>query len=299
MKRIVYVCATALLFAAVSCGGGQGNQNQNQDKSQSQEGEQPAAQTLTQSKAFPWDYPEGVKAAGLEAGCHALVPKSVYVTSENPAEENYVFNEVTIKKVGDKSSVYAGDVLMDEELPNSLIIPLHKNQTAKVGDVLLTWWQSGWGSQRAIVTDASDPARPKVAYLDLIWDEESGSSVQKNLDQQLEAGTFTVLKSNEWQPGQSIVFNFDGSDEIFRVVSVSDNKVLAYRYDGKIHVLDRSKCTLIPTDQQLKVGDKVRALSFGSLSDGDKIKEVDARNGRVVVAGVLNDNNLSILEVLK
>ena len=294
MKKIVYLCAAALMTAAVACGGGQPQGNQGQDQAQKEE-----SKVMKLFKAFPWDYPEDVKAPELVEGCHALVPKNVYQTTENPADELYIFDEVTIKKVGDKSSIFAGDTI-DVEVPNSLVVPLANNQTAKVGDVLLTWWQTGSGSQRAIVTDATDPARPKVAYLDLAWDEDNKfSSAQKNMDQQLEAGTFTVLKSKEWQPGQNVVFNIENNDELFEVISVNDSKVLALRYDGKIHVLDRSKCTVVPTDQQLKAGETVRALSFGSLSKGDKINKVDARIGRVWCDAVLGENCCTIIEVLK
>jgi len=293
MKKTVYLCATALMLAAVSCGGGQsGQSSDNQAQNQEQKQEE---NVQKQSKAFPWDYPEGIKGPGLEDGCHALVPSNVYVTAENPADEMYVFTEVTIKKVGDKASVFQGDGIMNVELPNSLIIPLSKNQTAKVGDVVITWNQSGWDClRRAIVTDATNPAQPKVAYLDVNWDD-----AQKQLDEQLEAGSFTVLKSNEWQPGQSVVYDLDGHDEILIVVSVSDTKVLANRFDGKIHVLDRSKCTLIPTDAQFKVGDKVRGQAFGMISDGFKVKRVDARNGRLWFDDVLGETNMTILEVLK
>lgn len=295
MKKTVYLCAAALMAAVVSCGGGQGNQSQTQN----QEPKQEEPQVQKQSKPFPWDYPEDVKAPGLESGCHALVPSILYVTAEDPANEMYYFGEVVIKKVGEKSSTFAGQGLLDVEMPNSLIIPLAKNQTAKKGDVLLTWWQTGSGSQRAIVTDDSDPARPKVAYLDLVWDENNSySSAQKNMDQQLEPGSFTVLKSKEWMPGQNIVYNIEGNDEIFELISFTDNKALGYRYDGKLYVLDRSKCTIVPTDQQFKVGDKVKAVSFGYLSEV-KITKVEANIGRIWYADVLNDINRSILEVIK
>lgn len=293
MKKIVYLCAASLMFAA--CGGGQQQSNQSQTQEQPKKEEVKVAKIF---KTFPWDFPEGIKTPGLEAGCHVLVPSIVYSTTENLAEEAYVFVEETIKNVGDKASTFAGDTC-DVEMPNSLIIPLAKNQTAQVGDVLLTWWQSGWGSQRAIVTDATDPARPKVAYLDLVWDEESSSSAQKNMDQQLEAGTFTVLKSKEWQPGQNVVFKIDGKDEIFEIINLNDSKILGLRYDGKIHVLDRSQCSIIPTDQQLKASDKVKVRGLGTLDDNQKLTKVDAKIGRVWYNDGWSETCRTILEVVK
>ena len=54
-----------------------------------------------------------------------------------------------------------------KKVPNAYIVPIPAGQTAKKGDILLTWWQCGSGLQRAYVTDAADPKAPTVRYLDL------------------------------------------------------------------------------------------------------------------------------------
>jgi len=58
----------------------------------------------------------------------------------------------------------------DTEIPNYMIIPIRPDESAKVGDIVLTWWQSGSGMKRAIVTNASDPTAPEVNYIDIEWD---------------------------------------------------------------------------------------------------------------------------------
>ena len=57
----------------------------------------------------------------------------------------------------------------DTEIPNYMIIPIRPDESAKVGDIVLTWWQSGSGMKRAIVTNASDPKAPEVNYIDIDW----------------------------------------------------------------------------------------------------------------------------------
>ena len=51
------------------------------------------------------------------------------------------------------------------KVPNAYLVTIPYAQKAAVGDVVLTWWQSGSGMQRAIVTDASNPSEPTVRYL--------------------------------------------------------------------------------------------------------------------------------------
>src|SRR5918993_4490373 len=53
------------------------------------------------------------------------------------------------------------------KVPNAYIIPIPAAQKASVGDIVLTWWQSGSGMNRAIVVEAGDPSEPTVRYLDI------------------------------------------------------------------------------------------------------------------------------------
>ena len=107
----------------------------------------------------------------------------------------------------------------DIEMPNALIIPIPQGQTAKKGDIVLTWWQSGSGMERAIVTDDSNPASPKVCYLDMDWKDDGKGFANDHNNEQLRPNTFTVLKNNEWQPGAQVTVNADGSYKIFTGLS--------------------------------------------------------------------------------
>ena len=184
------------------------------------------------------------------------------------------------------------------EMPNSLIIPLPAGQKAQKGDIILTWWQSGSGMERAIVTDASNPEAPKVDYLDLDYKDDGTGFANENANEQIEPNTFTILKDGEWQPGAQIVVVGDGY-EAGTLISCTDDKVLMLGFAGKIRVVDRSDCKVVPLKQDLKVGDEVRAIFTSSYKAGYTIKKIDENIGRVWVEGSFGDEVVSILEVYK
>ena len=63
-----------------------------------------------------------------------------------------------------------------KKVPNAYIVPIPAGQKAKNGDIVLTWWQSGSGMNRAIVVDDANPAEPVVRYLDIDYDNPAKSS---------------------------------------------------------------------------------------------------------------------------
>lgn len=316
MKKVTILSAALILaFAIVSCTNSAANATK-ADKPQKQQTEAVEVQQEIQQEApqetqevqevqepgFPWDYPEGIKNEGLAEGQAALSIHTFYPAkikeSDDPANETYIFYSTTVKSVGETTSM-VNDYGSSVEMPNSLIIPLPAEQKAQKGDIILTWWQTGSGMQRAIVTDASNPASPKVDYLDLGYKDDGTGFANEHANEPIKPNTFTVLKDGEWQPGAQIVVTGDGSYEGATLISCTDDKVLLSGFAGKIKACKRSACKVVPLKQNLKVGDEVMALYISSYKPGYTIKKIDDKIGRVWVENKYGVEIVNILEVYK
>lgn len=252
---------------------------------------------------FPWDFPEGNKNPQLTEGQAVLSIHSFYPTklkeSKKPADETYIFYNASLKTIGDTKSLVAG-VFEEVEMPNALIIPLPQGQTVKKGDIVLTWWQSGSGMERAIVTDASNPASPKVCYLDMNYKDDGTGFANQHANEQLKPNTFTKLNDGEWQPGADVMVTADGSYKIYTLINMTDDKLLVDGWAGKISVVRRADCQLVPLSQDFKVGDEVMANFAGHFSTGYTVTKVDKKIGRVWLKDSYGETKAySILEVLK
>lgn len=295
-KNLFLACMLPMALTLASCGGPKTNQNEPAQ----QTGSDTEEVVQAKEKAFPWDFPEGNKNEGLAEGlvalsCHSFYPDALE-ESDDPAEATLIFYNGKISTVGDtKSSISSfGD---DIEMPNSLIIPIPEGQTAKKGDIILTWWQSGSGMQRAIVTDASDPTSPKVDYLDLDYKDDGTGIANKHTENQIKPNTFVILKEGEWQPGAQVIAG--SSKEAGILISATNDKVLLLCFASKIKAFDKSDCKLLPLNQGLKVGDEVSATFVGEYRSGSKITKIDEKIGRVWLENSFGSQIKSILEVYK
>lgn len=303
-KSILFVTVLTMAYALASCGGSNKPKENKEENNQEQPTEQVVEETTPEPevKGFPWDFPEGNANVGLAEDQAALSIHTFYPDklkeSDDPANETYIFYNTTVKSVGETTSIVK-DFGSDVEMPNALIIPLPGGQKAQKGDIILTWWQSGSGMERAIVTDASNPESPKVDYLDLSYKDDGTGFAQDHANEQIKPNTFTVLKDGEWQPGAQIVVTGDGSYEAGVLVNCTDDKVLLKGFAGKLEVFKRSACKVVPLKQNLKVGDEVMAIFTSSYKTGYKIKKIDEKVGRVWVEGPFGDDIVNILEVYK
>lgn len=295
-KSLTLAIALPLVMTMASCGGPKTSQDEPQQQTEINNAEV----GQDEETEFPWAFPEGIKNPGLAEGqivlsCHSFYPNAL-AESDDPAEETYIFYNGNLTSVGDtKSSIRSfGE---DIEMPNSLIIPIPQGQTAKKGDIVLTWWQSGSGMQRAIVTDDSDPASPKVCYLDLSFKDDGSGFANEHANEQLKPNTFVVMKDGEWQPGAQIFV--EGSNETGTLLCATDEDVLMLCFAGKIKAYYRSDCKVIPLNQGLKVGDEVKSTFVDKFSDGYKITKIDESIGRVWVEGSFGNDVKSIFEVYK
>lgn len=285
---------TGALIMSAACSGKKGGETADktaEDKTEMAQGT---------PKAFPWDFPEGIALENPEVGQYVLSPYTFYpneiIESNNPEEETYIFYSTRLNKYEETHSIVG-----EAEMPNSLIILLPKGKKAKVGDVLLTWWQSGSGMKRAIVTDASDPEAPKVDYLDLDYsdDPDKPSMANKYSNEQLKVSSFDVIEDGKWQPGATIAAFDENKWKECILIHATDDKVLALGFAGTIYAFERSACKLISLHQDIKVGDNVMAVWVGSFREGYRVTKIDRKIGRVWVERDGKKEIVNILQVVK
>ena len=255
--------------------------------------------------SWPWDFPKRVKLK-MEVGQTVLSPFTYYPSSVEKGEPLrnaiLIFYDTTVKEVGEEKSVlnkYGGV----EEMPNALIIPLPKSAKAKKGDVVLTWWQSGSGLQRAVVVDDKNPKEPKVCYLDMSWPDnpDSPKLEEKRKGESLKEGTFAVLKDGQWQSGAQLAIKKDNDWLKGTLIHVEGDKVLVLGFASKIEAYNKADVRLIPFKEKIKVGDKVWASWVNSYRPGYVVTAVDNQTGHVFVKRE-NSNSIeskSIADVTK
>ena len=172
-----------------------------------------------------------------------------------------------------------------KKVPNAYIVPIPSGGKAKVGDILLTWWQSGSGMQRAIVVNDANPAEPIVRYLDLDYDNPAKSKDGKTgigqMEEQLKPNTFVKINA-PMEPGTSVAIQDGAKMKHAIIIRVAGEKVFVREFAGKIAVYDKSRCTPVPIISAAKEGEKVNAVWVGSFENGT-VTKVDAKIGRVFI----------------
>ena len=171
------------------------------------------------------------------------------------------------------------------KVPNPYIIEIPPKQTARKGDIILTWWQSGSGMQRAIVVDDADPARPIVRYLDIAYDNPArshdGSTTIGKMDERLISDSFLKLKS--WDPGTRVAIQVGANQKVGTIIRSAGNQVLVLESNNRLAVYPRGSCTALPLTPNVSVGARVMAPRYGQSFAGATVSAIDARNGRVVL----------------
>ena len=204
--------------------------------------------------------------------------------TKDPEKENVIFYHQEFSSAGPKESKFK-DVSGDTAVPNSLIVPIAKGGKAKVGDIVLTWWQSGSGMQHAIVVEAKDGKAPTVRYLDIDYDNPAKGPDNKTLigqmDEKLKADTFVVIKK-PFDPGSTAACK-DGSDyKLGHVIRVASDKVLLSGFAGHLVVRAKKDCKAMPLKPTTKAGAKVMAYWVGTMKAAT-VTKVDAKIGRIWV----------------
>ncbi|HOZ30801.1 MAG TPA: hypothetical protein PLL66_07775 [Bacteroidales bacterium] len=280
MKKIKFLVIAIVTATFFSCGGGTTTSSDDKDTTSNET----EVTNEDDGKVDPFkDFPKDKITA--KAGDYVLTPSlnwQVDATKEGPESQTFIFYSAKMSEPGDKYSVIDFTFDDDTEIPNYMIIPIRSGESAKVGDIVLTWWQSGSGMQRAIVTNASDPKAPEVNYIDLDWDNPAKNRDGVGLGQmteKIEPNTFHVLK-NKWEPGTNVAVNVDGDYNLVTIVKLSGNKVLTIGWAGAMKVYNKADCVALDIKPNVKVGDEIQAPWVGKFVN-TKVVKVDTKFGRV------------------
>lgn len=281
-KSLVLVLLIAVLF--IFC-----KQNNNQTINN----EVPTDSTVVVT-ANPVDNPKDTKidpfkdfpkdAINAQTGDYVLSPSVNWqrdATTQGTEKVNFIFYNQTIAEVGNEYSKI--DFMSEKgvEIPNYMIIPIPQNQKTKKGDIILTWWQSGSGMQRAIVTDATNPSEPKVNYIDIDWNnpaKNNGIPIGQ-MEEKIKPNTFYVL-TDLWQPGTCVAAKKGNDYALATIVKVSGDKVLTIGFAGFMKVYSKSECIPIPNKISVNVGDEVYAPWVGKFVK-TKVEKIDGKFGRI------------------
>jgi hypothetical protein len=281
MKRIYLIPAMVAALAMTACGG---DEEATEDENTESEPETTETVDVARSAIDPFpDFP--MASLNANDGDVVLTPSKSWqedATAEGADNVTFIYYDAVVSTVGEGTSTVDFTFDGEVEIPNYMIIPIKANQSAKKGDIILTWWQSGSGMQRAIVTDDSDPSAPEVCYLDLDWDNPATTSEGVGIGQakyQLEAGTFHVLTS-DWSPGTTVAVSTDGKYKAATIVSINGDDVLTIGFAGKMKMYSKADCTPCPVVPNVNVGDEIQAPWVGSFTNS-VVEKVDKENGRI------------------
>ena len=248
-----------------------------------------ASGAMAQEKynTWPWDFPQNIKLE-VELGQTVLSPEGHYFAAiekkEDLSKATLIWYDKKVDKVGEGTTTI-NKFGQSREVPNALIIPLKKQQKAKKGDILLTWWQGGSGLQRAIVIDDSTPTEPTAVFIDLYWpDDPNDPKVEERAKgRKLEPNSFNVLKEGEWESGAQVAYRDNGEWKSGIIMNVDGDKLLLSGWADKLVVVEKGACKLVPFKEKIKKGDKVWATFVDGFRDGYIVKEINEKVGRVWV----------------
>lgn len=211
-------------------------------------------------------------------GDYVLCPSRQFydaAVKEGLDRTSFIYYTAQMVEIGEDESKVKSLAGTEYSIPNEFIISIPKGQTAKVGDILLTWWQSGSGMQRTIVVGGT-AAQPVVRYLDITYDNPSGAGQKED---KLRPDSFYVL-SEPFQLGTTVTVKAGAQQRFGHLLAVSETKVLIQEFAGKLKLYDRDLATAMPIRPKLSANDAAKAALFGSLKPVTVVK-VDAKIGRV------------------
>lgn len=246
-----------------------------------------------QSTAADTDEPVKFPIAGFpvvettaKAGDYVLVP--LYNWLKDAAEKGVETTSFIwyVQKMAAPEKEFSDVQFMSERrrVPNAYIVAIPPGQKAKKGDVILTWWQTGSGMNRAYVVDDKDPISPIVRYLDIDYDNPAKSrdnvTTIGKMDEKIVPDSFFKLK--EWDAGTTVAVQDGANMTKAIVIRVAGDKVLVLEFVGKLKVYPKSSCKAVPVVPNVKEGDHVKAAKYNTFKDAT-VSRVDAKIGRIFV----------------
>lgn len=216
----------------------------------------------------------------VEQDQYVLCPPKLWIDQANEKgvdKQLFIYYTATMIDCGESHSRVKTLAGREEIIPNAMVIPIQAEESAEVGDIVLTWWQSGSGMNRAIVIGGSK-TEPVVKYLDIAWDNPTGVAKE---DHQLKPNSFHRLE-DAWQPGTAIIVAGQAKFQYGQLLAVTEDLVMIKGQMGIIQVHPREKCTPIPITVDVSTGDQVYVPVFNTMTKAT-VDRVDKENGRVHV----------------
>ena len=197
-------------------------------------------------------------------------------------KQNFIFYAAKFKGLSDGMAHLVNLAGRKHVIPESLVVPIHapsEEPSANIapGTILLTWWQSGSGMQRALVVGGT-PKEPVVRYLDIAYENPTGAAKK---EETLKPGTFHVL-SHPLQPGTGVMIQGPGQVRHGIVISKDREQIAVLGFAGKLSVHPTRHATAIPIVPKVDQGQQVFVPVFGSMKQA-RVTKVDAKIGRVFV----------------
>ena len=262
-----------------------------------------SAPDTAETMKFPFeDFPTAETTA--KPGEYVLVPSYNWIkdAAEKGVESTSFIWYVQKMAAPDKANSEVQFMSERKRVPNAYIIAIPPKQTVKKGDVILTWWQSGSGMNRAIVVDDSDPIAPVVRYLDIAYDNPAksrdGTTTIGQMNEKIVPDSYVKLK--EWDPGTTVAIQDGANLKKGRIIRVAGDKILVMESIGKLKVYPKSACKPVPIVPQVKNGDRVKAPFVDTFKDATVVR-IDADIGRVFVKfdGQTDEKAMAFGDILK
>ena len=253
---------------------------------------------------FPLDGFPAVEAPA-KAGEYVLVPSYNWIkdAAEKGVQATSFIWYVQKMAAPDKENSEIQFISERKKVPNAYIIAIPPKQTAKKGDIVLTWWQSGSGMNRAIVVDDTEPSTPVVRYLDIDFTNPAksrdGSTSIGKMDEKILPDSFFKLK--DWDAGTTVAIQDGANLKKGRVIRVAGDKVLVMEGIGKLAVYAKKDCKPLPLIPNVKAGDRVKVPFGGTTFKDAVVASVDEIIGRVFVKfdGAQEETAIAFGDVLK
>jgi hypothetical protein len=281
-KNLLLLASILFLF---SCGNKGAESKKENSEPEKKVQDEPSTGVGAEYKEFP-DVVYELKEGDFVLAARMRNVKELFKKSDGTAKSKpegvLIYSREQVISSKPKSSVVS--TLDKEELDHRFVIPLPKGQKAKKGDILLTWTQINPDSKvkaysptltRAIVTDDSNPAQPKVAFLS----EYKFPKKEVREVVTLAENSFIVLK-DDFVVGNMVYADAGFGKGVFQIMAVAGDKLLLLDLASHVFVKNKSECKLTlfkPTD--LKAGDKVQ-FHDTKLVDAT-VKEIDAEKGQI------------------
>jgi hypothetical protein len=242
----------------------------------------PAVQSA-EPGTIPLEFP--AVATTARPGQWVLCPPRKFVDNlreAGPVKTALIYYAATMKEPGEVESTVVDLGKNEMVIPNSLILPIPLGQTATPGDVILTWWQSGSGMQRAIVVEGGTETEPMVRYLDISYENPSGWGQKTD---RCRPNTFYKLES-PFQLGTTVALKdprFPQQASRAQIVAEADDRYLVLGFAGRISVAQKADCVALPIKPELMPEDTVLSTTTFARLEKVTVSKVAPEIGRVFI----------------